>query len=168
MLSASSQKEDVRGEIFGIRLTNLEETPYRFIFYCLFSQVFDENRQPIKISKANNKPPFIDPPDFIEIVPGNSYSYWLEARINVSARREVNLSGHDGKGRLYWSLKFPDVSKDYYLQFTYKKNKWTILTVLLNTYSEIDYTETQLLELVEQLWEGTVVMPLVKFRLDCI
>ncbi len=45
LLSASSQKEDIRGEIFGVRLTNWGEKPYRFIFYCLFPQVFDENKE---------------------------------------------------------------------------------------------------------------------------
>lgn len=167
LLLASSQKEDVTSEIFGVRLTNLGEKPYRFIFYCLLPQVFDENRQPIKILTENNKSPLLEPSDFIEIAPENSYTYWLEARINVSAKGEVNLRGHDGRGCLYWSLKFPDFSKDYYFQFTYQKNKWKILTILLNRYRTNELQE-QILELVEQMWEGIVIMPLVQFRLDCI
>ncbi len=140
LIIPSHESEALTTVQFGVRVTNLSATPYRFIVYGLLPEFLDKDGNIMKQDGGCNRSPYLEPSDFLLVTPGNNAIYCLEGKLCFSnnssnlaeqfgfsnnssnlENRKLSLGGHDSKGCWFWALRYL-YPLTYEVRFTYQRS----------------------------------------------
>lgn len=146
---------------FGIRLTNLLPTPYRFVFFGLMPELLDSDGKAMQRGYAVNVLQGVRESDFLLAMPGESVTffvdgkvYWYKRGLVYWYKRQLNLRGRANCGGFWFFHNLKPGT--YQVRFTYQ-NKSPV--------GEIYQRGERFKELFRDLWTGMVSTPFVEFRL---
>ncbi len=138
---------------FGIRVTNLTQIPYRFIFFGLMPELQGANGQIIERSYARNVTKTHQESDYLLAMSRESLTFLLNAEF-YRWDNKLNLRGYEGSGGVwtFHNLK----SGAYQVRFTYE-NRTAV--------GKIYQGGGRWRKLFDNVWTGMVCTPFVKFCL---
>jgi hypothetical protein len=135
---------------FGLQVTNLSSTPYRFKFYGLIPEIQSINGQLFSPIYNRDGTRRTEESHFILAIPGEDLTYFVDGEIYWN-RDKLVMRGFDNIGGVwfYQNLK----PESYRVRFTYRGVTPSTLARLFHKV------------VVENLWTGTVVTPFIEFNL---
>lgn len=140
---------------FGIRVTNLSPTPYRFKFFDLMPEILGSDGQVIQRGAAANLLILPKESDFLLAMPGESVSFFVDGKL-YWYKRELLLTGDQSSGGVWTFHNFKPGT--YRVRFTYQ-NKSPVGKIYQGR-------EMRFKELFRNVWTGMVSTPFVSFRLQ--
>lgn len=149
LLVIPNQSGDKTPVQFGIRVTNLSPTPYRFTSFYLLPELLEPDGQAIKMGYARNATRAPQESDFLLAMPGESLTFFMDAEFYWFDCK-LRLAGEARDGG-FWH--FDDLKPGKYrVRFTYRNQ---------SAVKQILYGGT-----IEGLWTGIVSTSFVEFRLS--
>ncbi|MEG4508390.1 hypothetical protein QUA81_33060 [Microcoleus sp. F6_B4] len=135
---------------FGIRITNLAEIPYRFLFsgFGLIPELQDAKGTVIERSYGINATKGLQEDDFLLAMPNESLTFFMESEL-YCYQDKLELRGDERSGGV-WTFRALNPGR-YQVRFTYENQ---------NAMRKIFYGGT-----VEGLWTGKASTPWEEFRL---
>lgn len=134
---------------FGIRVTNLSEIPYRFIFFGVIPELQDAKGNVIERSYARNITNAPQKDDVLLAMPNGCLTFFVEGEL-YCYEDKLELRGSESSGGI-WTFR-SNLSPDRYsVRFIYEN---------LEAIKTMRFTGT-----VEGLWTGKASTPWEEFRL---
>jgi len=137
---------------FGLRVTNLSSSSYRFNFHGLKPEIQNINGQLLQRIYNTNATIGTDESHFLLATPEESLTCFIDAELRwYLDSNQLVMQGRDSIGG-YWSFRYLN-SGSYRVRFTYKG------------LSQHDVAKLLPGVVLENLWTGTVATPFVEFKL---
>lgn len=135
---------------FGLQVTNLSSTPYRFKFYGLKPELQSINGQLLSLMYNRDALRRIEEVHFLLAMPGEDLTYFIDGEIYWN-RDKLVMRGFDSIGGVwfYQNLK----PESYRVRFTYQGLSLSRVARLLPGV------------VIENIWTGTVLTPFIDFSL---
>lgn len=138
---------------FGLRVTNLSLTPYRFTFFSLMPELQDEKGQVLRRDYGRNVTKSPQESDFMLLAPQENLIFAFDSKLSWHDGK-LYLSGNEGGGGA-WGFQNLQPGT-YRVRFTYLSN---------SSKGKIFVMPRLLQEVFDDLWVGMACTPFVEFRL---
>lgn len=137
---------------FGIRVTNMEPTPYRFIFFSLLPELLTEDGKAIERDYGRNATKAPAESDYLLSLPGESFTFFMDAEL-YWYNCQLQLRGYEDSGGVW---HFQNLKPALYrVRFTYESSY---------PIGKIEAGRKPW-KFSEKLWMGKVSTPPVEFRI---
>ncbi len=138
---------------FGVRITNLTSTPYRFELPQFLPEILDLKGQKMKTSIGSNARRWTENEDIPLLLPDNTAEFWMNVELYYRRKSSFDFRGVIYYGSIWTASNF--VPGAYQLQFIYE-NRLPQRQIRFN----VGKTE------IDNFWMGRVSTPSVIFNLS--
>ncbi|MBD2682550.1 MULTISPECIES: hypothetical protein [Nostoc] len=151
LIIPEKQPESTTFVQFGLNITNMSSTPYRFKFHGLKPEIQSSAGKLLRRLYNINASIGIEESHFLVAVPGETLTCFLDCVLYWESNDQLVMRGRDSIGG-YWFFTNLN-SGSYQVRFTYKGSTQSSVTRLLRGI------------VIENLWTGIVTTPFIDFQL---